>query len=223
MLALHVALRMKRRLAGVIAYSGVMIAAEALQEELTSKPPVLLVHGEQDSVVPAQASQVAHRFLTHSGLDAKLLLRPNLAHGIDEEGLRLEPALLYRSGVRDEVLVQRILSAVRTPGERLGDLDAQLAANAVGARSLRRMVAGRGRDTVLRYGRALLDYSAAFMRPSPPSVPTPTTALDFAGATPSTSAPACACHRAAPRSSTQRTPPRLAPMRRSPSSTRPSS
>jgi phospholipase/carboxylesterase len=94
MLALHVGLRMKRRLAGIVAYSGVLIAAESLQEELTGKPPVLLVHGEQDTVVPAQASQVAHRFLAHSGLDAKLVLRPNLAHGIDEEGLRQGDAFL---------------------------------------------------------------------------------------------------------------------------------
>ena len=88
MLALHVALRMNRRLAGVVAYSGVLIAAETLPEEITSKPPVLLLHGEQDSVVPAQASQVAHRFLVHSGVDARFVLRPGLAHGIDEEGLR---------------------------------------------------------------------------------------------------------------------------------------
>lgn len=86
-----------------------------------------------------------------------------LSRHIDEEGLRIEPALLYRAGVRDEALVGRILAAVRTPAERLGDLDAQLAANAVGARALRRMAAGRGRDVVLAYGRALLDYSAAFM------------------------------------------------------------
>jgi phospholipase/carboxylesterase len=96
MLALHVGLRMKRRLAGIVAYSGVMIAAETLGEELTGKPPVLLVHGEQDSVVPAQASQVAHRFLVHSGLDARLVLRPNLAHGIDEEGLRQGQAFLQQ-------------------------------------------------------------------------------------------------------------------------------
>lgn len=88
MLALQVGLRMNRRLAGVIAYSGVLIAAETLKEEITAKPPVLLVHGERDTVVPPQASQVAQQFLVHSGVDAKLLLRPALAHGIDEEGLR---------------------------------------------------------------------------------------------------------------------------------------
>jgi N-methylhydantoinase B len=86
-----------------------------------------------------------------------------LSRHIDEEGIRIEPSLLFRSGVRDEALLERILSAVRTPDERVGDLDAQLAANVVGARALARMVERQGAETVLRYGRALLDYSRAFM------------------------------------------------------------
>src|SRR5215218_4668619 len=86
-----------------------------------------------------------------------------LSRHIDEEGIRIEPSLLFRGGRRDEELMRRILSAVRTPDERVGDLDAQLAANAVGARTLARMVERQGVDTVLRYGRALLDYSNAFM------------------------------------------------------------
>ncbi|MDB5298176.1 MAG: methylhydantoinase, partial [Phycisphaerales bacterium] len=94
-----------------------------------------------------------------------------LSTHIDEEGLRIEPALLYRGGVRDEALVGQILSAVRTPAERLGDIDAQLAANAVGARALQRMVAGRGRDAVRAYGRALQDYSAAFMSRAIAAIP----------------------------------------------------
>lgn len=96
MLALQVGLRMNRHLAGIVAYSGVLIAAETLKDELTSKPPVLLVHGERDTVVPPQASQVAAQFLSHGGLDAKLVLRPMLAHGIDEEGLRQGLAFLQK-------------------------------------------------------------------------------------------------------------------------------
>jgi N-methylhydantoinase B len=94
-----------------------------------------------------------------------------LSRHIDEEGLRIEPTLLYRAGQRDPAVLDRILSAVRTPAERLGDLDAQLAANAVGARALRRMIAGRGRDTVRRYGQALQDYSESFMRRAIAAIP----------------------------------------------------
>jgi N-methylhydantoinase B len=86
-----------------------------------------------------------------------------LSRHIEEEGVRIEPSFLYRRGVRNEALLQQFLSAVRTPDERLGDLHAQLAANHVGAESVRRIVARQGADTLQRYGAALLDYSQAFM------------------------------------------------------------
>src|SRR5688500_873380 len=86
-----------------------------------------------------------------------------LSRHIDEEGIRIEPALLYRGGVRDAGLIQRILGAVRTPDERLGDLDAQLAANHVGSAAIKKLVERQGAETVRRYGRALLDYAQAFM------------------------------------------------------------
>ena len=86
-----------------------------------------------------------------------------LSKHIDEEGVRIEPALLQRGGKTDEALLERLLSVVRTPDERLGDLDAQLAANRVGAEALLRMVKANGADEVARYGKALLDYSQTFM------------------------------------------------------------
>jgi N-methylhydantoinase B len=86
-----------------------------------------------------------------------------LSRHIDEEGLRIEPALLYRAGVRNDELWSKLLAAVRTPQERIGDLEAQLAANHVGAAALTRMVQRHGVDDVLRYGAALLDYAQSFM------------------------------------------------------------
>jgi N-methylhydantoinase B len=86
-----------------------------------------------------------------------------LSRHIDEEGVRIEPSLLQRGGTTDDALLQRLLSVVRTPDERLGDLDAQLAANRVGAEALLRMVRTNGVDEVARYGKALLDYSQTFM------------------------------------------------------------
>lgn len=86
-----------------------------------------------------------------------------LSRHIDEEGIRIEPSLLYRGGRRDEALVQRILRAVRTPDERLGDLDAQLASNSVGTRAIERLAEREGVEKLRTYGRALLDYSQAFM------------------------------------------------------------
>jgi N-methylhydantoinase B len=94
-----------------------------------------------------------------------------LSRHINEEGIRIEPALLYRGGQRDEVLLARILDAVRTPDERLGDLEAQLAANHVGATAMMRMIERHGIEAVWRYGRALLDYSQSFMARTIAAIP----------------------------------------------------
>jgi N-methylhydantoinase B len=86
-----------------------------------------------------------------------------LSRHIDEEGIRIEPSFLYRDGKRNEQLIGRILAAVRTPDERLGDIDAQLASNAVGARAIQKLAAREGIEKLKAFGGALLDYSQAFM------------------------------------------------------------
>ena len=52
MMALYVGLRRARPFAGIIGYSGRLVAAHLLAEELRSRPPVLLVHGTDDTRVP---------------------------------------------------------------------------------------------------------------------------------------------------------------------------
>ncbi len=94
-----------------------------------------------------------------------------LSRHIDEEGVRIEPAFLYRGGKVQDDLLNRILKAVRTPDERLGDLDAQLAANRVGAAALLRMIQSQGLDVVQTYGRALLDYSQSFVARAIAAIP----------------------------------------------------
>jgi N-methylhydantoinase B len=86
-----------------------------------------------------------------------------LSRHIDEEGIRIEPGFLQRGGKVQDELLNRILDAVRTPDERLGDLDAQLSANRVGAAALARMIDAHGLDQMQTYGRALLNYSQAFL------------------------------------------------------------
>ncbi len=86
-----------------------------------------------------------------------------LSRHIDEEGIRIEPVLLFHEGSVNQELLDRILKSVRTPDERQGDLDAQIAANGVGAAAVLRMVEAHGADEVLRYGRALQDYSQSFL------------------------------------------------------------
>ena len=87
MLSLYVALRRQTALAGVVGYSGALVGGEALSRELTSSPPVLLVHGMLDEVVPFPAMAQAERGLRQAGVQVTTYACPNLGHGIDDAGL----------------------------------------------------------------------------------------------------------------------------------------
>lgn len=96
MMALFVALRRARPCAAVLGYSGALIGAEALPEEIASRPPVLLVHGEADEVVPPQALPAAAAALEANGVAVEWEARPGLGHGIDERGIELGLSFLAR-------------------------------------------------------------------------------------------------------------------------------
>ncbi|MFZ5792611.1 MAG: alpha/beta hydrolase [Pseudomonadota bacterium] len=87
MMALHVALRRSHAVAGIVGYSGALIAPERLAEELRSRPPVLLVHGDADPVVPFPAMAAAAQTLTALGVPVETERRPGLPHAIDPTGL----------------------------------------------------------------------------------------------------------------------------------------
>ena len=82
-----------------------------------------------------------------------------LAREIYQEGLRIPPVLLYRGGERNEELWRTVLANVRTPEERAGDLDAQLAALHTGAERLREIASRRGTEKTLAAMDALIEYA----------------------------------------------------------------
>ncbi len=82
-----------------------------------------------------------------------------LAHEIFEEGLRIPPVRLYRAGARNDDLWRLLLANVRTPRERAGDLDAQLAALNTGAKRLLEIAERRGIDATLGAMRGLVAYA----------------------------------------------------------------
>jgi phospholipase/carboxylesterase len=87
MMALHVGLRRERPLAGIIGYSGRLVAAHLLAEEFRSRPPVLLVHGTDDSRVPLEAMTAAETALRAAGVPVETLACVGTDHSIDQEGL----------------------------------------------------------------------------------------------------------------------------------------
>ena len=80
------------------------------------------------------------------------------------EGLRLPPVRLYAKGVPIPEVDAIIFANVRTPEERRGDLNAQIAANRRGSLRLSELAAKYGADTLLRIMGEVMDYSDTMMR-----------------------------------------------------------
>ncbi len=89
MVALHAALRRPAPLAAVIGFSGALPAPSALPAEITARPPVTLIHGEADPVVPVPALAHAAAGLKAAGVAVESHSRPGLEHGIDQDGLAI--------------------------------------------------------------------------------------------------------------------------------------
>jgi phospholipase/carboxylesterase len=85
MTSLYTAPRLKKKIAGVLAYSGALIAAES--HEAMQKPPVHLIHGEADDVVPVRAWHFAKDVLEKDGFTVSGHTTPRLAHSIDMHGI----------------------------------------------------------------------------------------------------------------------------------------
>src|SRR5213082_3895170 len=94
MMALYVGLRRAKPLAGILGYSGRLIAPELLASELRSRPPVLLVHGTHDPLVPFESLADAEAALKTAGVPVETLACPGIEHAIDPEGLQRGGAFL---------------------------------------------------------------------------------------------------------------------------------
>ncbi|AIL65410.1 Carboxylesterase 2 [Rickettsiales bacterium Ac37b] len=87
MMSLHLSFRRKNPLAAVIGFSGALIGEQALERELNSRPPVLLVHGEEDSVVPFPLMLYASRVLHKMSIPITTYKCEGLGHMINLEGI----------------------------------------------------------------------------------------------------------------------------------------
>lgn len=87
MLALHVALRRAPALAAVLGFSGALLGAECLADEVVARPPVFLVHGDADEVVPVAALHAAVQGLQAGGVPVQWSVRRGLPHAIDPESV----------------------------------------------------------------------------------------------------------------------------------------
>ena len=89
MMALKLATTAEVAPAAVVAYSGMWVDATAGRGDiqLPARPPILLVHGSEDEVIPAQALFASARGLAAAGVPVEWHLSQGLGHGIDDAGL----------------------------------------------------------------------------------------------------------------------------------------
>ena len=101
MMALHVGLRRAVAPKAIVGYSGMLVLPQDVDPdkfplEIRSKPPVLLIHGERDDLIPAQALFAAAQALAAFEVPVEWHLSPGIGHGIDPEGLRQGGEFLAR-------------------------------------------------------------------------------------------------------------------------------
>jgi phospholipase/carboxylesterase len=93
MMVLQVGLRRATPPRAVLAFSGALLATDGF----TAKPPVLLVHGERDDIVPVERTRTAERILRAAGVEVEAHYSPLLGHGIDDVGLSAGALFLQRA------------------------------------------------------------------------------------------------------------------------------
>jgi phospholipase/carboxylesterase len=89
MMALHVGLRRPRQVAAIVGYSGMLTGAAELAHAAITKPPVLLIHGSSDPIVPVAALHAAEKELERLGIEVATHVSHGLGHSVDPIGLRL--------------------------------------------------------------------------------------------------------------------------------------
>lgn len=96
MTALYTMLRYTEPCGAIVGFSGALLNADTLPSEISAKPPVCLVHGEMDDVVPFDAMAAAEATLKALNVPVETHPRPGLPHSIDGEGIDICRKFLQR-------------------------------------------------------------------------------------------------------------------------------
>ena len=93
MMSLHVGLRRAVAPAAIVGYSGMLVLPPSAQPQsvagdVRSRPPILLLHGDRDDLIPVEALFHATQALAALEIPAEWHISPGIGHGIDGEGLR---------------------------------------------------------------------------------------------------------------------------------------
>jgi phospholipase/carboxylesterase len=97
MMALHIGLRRPKKIAAIVGFSGMLVEPSRLKADIRSRPPVLLIHGDRDDVIPVQALQQARNALAEAGVPVETHTAAGLTHGIDGAGLDIAGRFLMNA------------------------------------------------------------------------------------------------------------------------------
>jgi phospholipase/carboxylesterase len=89
MMSLHIGLRRDPGPAAIVGYSGTLAGAEHLKDEIRARPPVMLIHGDRDEMIPPTAMLAAAQALGEAGVSVQWHLSQGVGHAIDPDGLFL--------------------------------------------------------------------------------------------------------------------------------------
>jgi phospholipase/carboxylesterase len=96
MMALHVGPRRPRALAGIVGYSGMLADEAAMADSTLTRPPILLIHGDADPMIPVAAFHQAEAALSKNGFVVEGHVSRGLGHSLDLNGLHLGEQFLAR-------------------------------------------------------------------------------------------------------------------------------
>ncbi len=94
MMALQVGLRRKERLAAILGFSGMLAGPDLLPREIASRPPIALIHGDRDEVIPIQAMFMGLQALAAASTPCRWRIMRGAGHTITEDGLSLGVSFL---------------------------------------------------------------------------------------------------------------------------------
>jgi phospholipase/carboxylesterase len=103
MMALHLGLRRTNAVASIVGYSGMLTGAAKLAHEPITKPPVLLIHGSADPVVPVAALHDAEQVLRKLDIEVSTHVLVGIGHSVDPMGLRLGGEFIAKAFVSARV------------------------------------------------------------------------------------------------------------------------
>lgn len=93
-MGLHVGLRRDPGPRAIVSFSGTLIGVEMLEDEIASRPEVMLIHGDRDDIIPVEALKYTQIALQQQGISVRSHIAQGIAHGIDGESTWLAGAFL---------------------------------------------------------------------------------------------------------------------------------